>query len=166
MAATAYIGLGSNLGDREGYLRRALRRLEEAGAGHVRRVSPVYETDPWGYADQGPFLNLVAEIETDLTPSALLAGAQAIERELGRERTLRWGPRTIDLDILLYGDLIWDKPELTLPHPRLAERAFVLVPLADLDPGLVIPGTAKTVAEALRALPADQGVRPWGALTP
>ena len=158
----AYLGLGSNLGDREGFLRQALTRLEQAG--RVKRLSPVYETAPWGYTEQGPFLNLVAEIEAELAPEELLGTMQRIERELGRERSIRWGPRTIDLDILLYGDLVMDRPELTLPHPCLMERAFVLVPLADLAPDLVIPGAGRTVSEALRTLPGDQGIRPWGVL--
>ena len=131
----AYIGLGSNLGDREGTIRRAVELLGAA------RVSTLIETEPWGYADQPRFLNAVAELETDEPPRALLARLLEIERELGRTREgPRYGPRTIDLDLLLYGDDRLDEPGLGLPHPRLHERAFVLEPLAELAPELVVPG--------------------------
>jgi 2-amino-4-hydroxy-6-hydroxymethyldihydropteridine diphosphokinase len=132
---TAYVGLGANLGDREATIRRAAELL---GA---RRVSTLIETEPWGYADQPRFLNGVAELETDEGPAALLARLLEVERELGRTREgPRYGPRTIDLDLLLYGDERIDEPGLTVPHPRLHERAFVLEPLAELAPGLVVPG--------------------------
>jgi 2-amino-4-hydroxy-6-hydroxymethyldihydropteridine diphosphokinase len=131
----AYIGLGSNLGDREETIRRAVELLGAA------RVSTLIETEPWGYADQPRFLNAVAELETDEPPRALLARLLEIERELGRSREgPRYGPRTIDLDLLLYGDDRLDEPGLGLPHPRLHERAFVLEPLAELAPELVVPG--------------------------
>ena len=131
----AYIGLGSNLGDREETIRRAVELLGAA------RVSTLLETEPWGYADQPRFLNAVAELETDEPPRALLARLLEIERELGRTREgPRYGPRTIDLDLLLYGDDRLDEPGLGLPHPRLHERAFVLEPLAELAPELVVPG--------------------------
>jgi 2-amino-4-hydroxy-6-hydroxymethyldihydropteridine diphosphokinase len=131
----AYIGLGSNLGDREETIRRAVELLGSA------RVSTLIETEPWGYADQPRFLNAVAELETDEPPRALLARLLEIERELGRTRDgPRYGPRTIDLDLLLYGDDRLDEPGLGLPHPRLHERAFVLEPLAELAPELVVPG--------------------------
>jgi 2-amino-4-hydroxy-6-hydroxymethyldihydropteridine diphosphokinase len=131
----AYVGLGANLGDREATIGRAVELL---GA---LRVSTLRETEPWGYADQPPFLNGVAEVETDEGPRALLARLLAIERELGRVRDgLRYGPRTIDLDLLLYGDLELDEPGLTVPHPRLHEREFVLEPLAELAPELLVPG--------------------------
>jgi 2-amino-4-hydroxy-6-hydroxymethyldihydropteridine diphosphokinase len=131
----AYIGLGSNLGDREETIRRAVELLGAA------RVSTLIETEPWGYADQPRFLNAVAELETDEPPRALLTRLLEIERELGRTREgPRYGPRTIDLDLLLYGDDRLDEPGLGLPHPRLHERAFVLEPLAELAPELVVPG--------------------------
>jgi 2-amino-4-hydroxy-6-hydroxymethyldihydropteridine diphosphokinase len=131
----AYIGLGSNLGDREETIRRAVELLGNA------RISTLIETEPWGYADQPLFLNAVAELETDEPPRALLARLLEIERELGRTRDgPRYGPRTIDLDLLLYGDDRLDEPGLGLPHPRLHERAFVLEPLAELAPELVVPG--------------------------
>ena len=131
----AYVGLGANLGDRDASIRRA---AELVGA---RRVSTVRETEPWGYADQPRFLNAVAELETDEAPRALLDRLLEVERALGRTREgPRYGPRTIDLDLLLYGDLELDEPGLTVPHPRLHERLFVLEPLAELAPELVVPG--------------------------
>ena len=131
----AYVGLGANLGDREGTIRRAAELL---GA---RRVSTLIETEPWGYADQPRFLNGVAELETDEPPAELLVRLLEVERELGRTREgPRYGPRTIDLDLLLHGDQRVEQPGLIVPHPRLHERAFVLVPLAELAPGLVVPG--------------------------
>jgi 2-amino-4-hydroxy-6-hydroxymethyldihydropteridine diphosphokinase len=134
----AYIGLGANLGDREANLRAALERLAELGP---LRVSSFRETDPVGVIDQPRFVNAVAELETDLSARDLLERLLEIERQLGRVRSReeRWGPRTIDLDLLLYGDEVIDEPGLTVPHPRLAERRFVLEPLHELDPGLVLP---------------------------
>jgi 2-amino-4-hydroxy-6-hydroxymethyldihydropteridine diphosphokinase len=142
----AYVGLGANLGDREQTIRAA------AAAIGARRLSTIRETPPWGLEEQPPFLNAVAELETELEPRALLERLLAVERELGRVRTgPRWGPRTIDLDLLVYGDRVVDEPGLQVPHPRLRERAFALEPLADLAPDLAIPG-AGTVQEALAAI--------------
>jgi 2-amino-4-hydroxy-6-hydroxymethyldihydropteridine diphosphokinase len=138
----AFIGLGSNLGDREGNLRAALARLTELGE---VRASSFRETDPVGVTDQPRFLNAAAEVSTDLPARDLLDALLAIERDLGRDRAReeRWGPRTLDLDLLLYGDDVIDEPGLTVPHPRLAERRFVLEPLHELAPGLLLPdGTA------------------------
>jgi 2-amino-4-hydroxy-6-hydroxymethyldihydropteridine diphosphokinase len=131
----AYVGLGSNLGDREATLRRASELIGAA------RLSTIRETEPWGYADQPRFLNAVAELETELPPGALLDRLLEVERQLGRTREgPRFGPRTIDLDLLLYGDQTVDEPGLRVPHPRLHERRFALEPLAELDPGLTVPG--------------------------
>jgi len=131
----AYVGLGANLGDREATIRRALELL---GA---TRVSTLLETEPWGYADQPRFLNAVAELETVEPPRVLLDRLLEIERALGRTREgPRYGPRAIDLDLLLYGDEELAEPGLVVPHPRLQERAFVLEPLAELCPDLVVPG--------------------------
>jgi 2-amino-4-hydroxy-6-hydroxymethyldihydropteridine diphosphokinase len=142
----AYVGLGSNLGDREQLVRRA---AELVGA---LRLSTVIETEPWGYENQPRFLNAVAELETQLTPRQLLDHLLDVERRLGRERVgHRWGPRTIDLDLLLYGDETIDEPGLVVPHPRLVEREFVLRPLAELVPALKIPGNG-TVQAALAGL--------------
>jgi 2-amino-4-hydroxy-6-hydroxymethyldihydropteridine diphosphokinase len=137
--ARAFVGLGSNVGDRETTLERALDLLRERV--EVRAVSSVRETEPWGYADQPPFLNAAVEIQTDLTPFELLDVLLGVERTLGRTREgPRYGPRTIDLDLLLYDDQVVDQPGLTVPHPHLHERRFVLEPLAELDPALVVPG--------------------------
>ena len=145
-----FVGLGSNLGDRAAYLRRAVEALEGLPRTSVVRVSSVYETRPWGLVDQPDFLNQVAELRTSLGPVELLRSALAIEDRLGRQRTVRWGPRTVDIDLLLYDDLVMDTPELTLPHPRMLQRAFVLVPLAELEPQLQVAG--RTVADHLHAL--------------
>ena len=134
----AYIGLGANLGDREENIRAAIERLAELGA---LLVSSFRETDPVGVTEQPRFVNAVAELETELGASALLGQLLEIEGELGRDRSReqRWGPRTIDLDLLLYGDEVIDEPGLTVPHPRLAERRFVLEPLHELAPDLALP---------------------------
>ncbi len=138
--ARAYIGLGSNLGDREAALRAALALLGE----DVVAVSSFHETDPVGYLDQPRFLNAAAALETELEPRPLLERLLEVERELGRTRDgPRFGPRTIDLDLLLYADRIVDEPGLVVPHPRLAERRFVLEPLAELDPELGVPGLGR-----------------------
>lgn len=156
--ATVYLGLGANLGDRAANLREARRRL---GAGGVRleRCSSLYETEPWGVPDQPRFLNAVCRGRTELSPELLLALAKRIEGELGRVPTVRYGPRAIDIDILLYDGLACASPELTIPHPRLSERAFVLVPLAEIDPDLVVPGLERTVRELLEALGDTTGVK-------
>ena len=142
----AYVGLGSNLGDREALIRRAAELIGAA------RLSSLHETEPWGYVDQPLFLNAVAELETALSARQLLDFLLDVERRLGRERVgHRWGPRTIDLDLLLYGDEVVDEPDLQVPHPRLLEREFALRPLAELIPAQKIPGNG-TVSEALAGL--------------
>ena len=141
MRISAYIGLGSNLEDREGTIRSALALLAAAEGVEVAAVSSLRETDPVGYLDQPRFLNGAARLVTGLAPEALLAVLLDVEHELGRVREgPRFGPRTIDLDLLLYGDSVVEQPGLTVPHPRLHERRFALEPLAELDPGLVVPG--------------------------
>ena len=140
MEVRAYIGLGGNVGDRASNLERAVAALGADPDLDVVRVSTVRETEPVGYLDQPPFLNGVVAVETTLPPRELLERLLAIERALGRDRTgPRFGPRTIDLDLLLYGAETLEEPGLTVPHPRLAERRFVLEPLAELDPELVLP---------------------------
>jgi 2-amino-4-hydroxy-6-hydroxymethyldihydropteridine diphosphokinase len=142
----AYVGLGANVGDREAQIREAAVLI---GAG---RLSSLIETEPWGIVDQPPFLNAAAEVETQLPARVFLERLLAVERRLGRMRTgKRWGPRTIDLDLLLYGWETIDEPGLVVPHPFLLERAFVLEPLCELAPGLEIPGNG-TVREALAGL--------------
>jgi 2-amino-4-hydroxy-6-hydroxymethyldihydropteridine diphosphokinase len=145
--ARVYLGLGSNLGDREANLARALARLRSVMS--IEAVSWVYETEPVGYREQPDFLNLVVVGQTELTPEALLEATQGIERELGRERPFRNAPRTIDIDLLLYDGLVRESPELTLPHPRMLERQFVLRPLADVDPELRHPVTGERIADRL-----------------
>jgi 2-amino-4-hydroxy-6-hydroxymethyldihydropteridine diphosphokinase len=130
----AYLGIGSNLGDRLGHLQLAVDELAAADGVEVCGVSPVYETDPVGGPEQPDFLNAVVAVDTTRTPHELLALAQRIEADAARVRTIRWGPRTLDVDVLLVGDERVDDPDLVVPHPRLHERAFVVVPLADLDP--------------------------------
>jgi len=131
----ADLGLGSNLGDRLAFLQSAVDGLAAAGC-RIVAVSAVYETAPVGGPDQGAFLNAVVRVETDLDPRGVLALAQRIEADANRVRTVRWGPRTLDVDVLRCDDVVSDDPDLTLPHPRMAGRAFVLVPLADVDPSV------------------------------
>lgn len=147
---TVYFSLGSNIGNREQNLRAAIEHLNTSGI-RVLRISPVYETEPIDLAGQRWFLNLVAEAETDLFPFQLLARTQKIERALGRVRTVPKGPRTIDIDILLYGNAVLNSQGLEIPHPRMSERRFVLVPLAEIAPDLRHPITRKTVREMLDA---------------
>ena len=138
---TAYIGIGSNLGEREVTIRDALQLLAADPELEVEAVSAIRETDPVGVVDQPRFLNAAIRLKTELAPRPLLDRLLAVEQQLGRVRTgERYGPRTIDLDLLLYGDEIVEEPGLRVPHPRLAERRFVLEPLAELDSGLVVPG--------------------------
>jgi 2-amino-4-hydroxy-6-hydroxymethyldihydropteridine diphosphokinase len=156
-----YLALGANLGDRAANLRRALDLLEP-DCGPLAS-SPIFETPPWGDLDQPPFLNMVARGVTWLAPHALLARLKVVEREVGRRPTRRWGPRVVDVDVLTYGDAVVDDPELTIPHARLHERAFVLVPLAALDPGWRHPTLHRTAAGLLAALPAAEraGITRW-----
>jgi 2-amino-4-hydroxy-6-hydroxymethyldihydropteridine diphosphokinase len=151
----AYVGVGSNLGDREATVRRAVELLDATPRVRVVAVSTLRETAPWGYLDQPSFLNGAVAVDTSLSPPDLLEMLLAVERELGRTRDgPRYGPRTIDLDLLLYGDLELDEPGLTLPHPRLRERVFALEPLRELEPCLVVPGVG-SVADLLAALHSD-----------
>jgi 2-amino-4-hydroxy-6-hydroxymethyldihydropteridine diphosphokinase len=153
---TVYLSLGSNVGDREGNLLAAVERLRAEV--RVLRVSPVYETEPVELAEQRWFLNMVVEAETDLFPMQLLARTGKIERALGRVRRVAKGPRTIDIDILLYGNAVVRGARLEIPHPRMAQRRFVLAPLADLAPELRHPVSGRTVREMLEAASA-QAVR-------
>jgi 2-amino-4-hydroxy-6-hydroxymethyldihydropteridine diphosphokinase len=157
---TVYIGLGANLGDREGNIREALRHMADAGL-RITAVSPLYETEPWGITQQPRFLNAACAAETDLSPAALLDALQSVEKEMGRVETLRYGPRPIDLDILLYGDLCIDTPRLTVPHPGMLERSTVLIPLADIAPDLVHPITGRRIAIHLTDLGPTPDVAPF-----
>lgn len=138
-----YLSLGSNLGDRAAYLHAALARIAALPGTRIRAVSSVIETPPWGKTDQPAFLNQAVAIATSLAPLPLLHALQAIEQALGRRRDAHWGPRTLDIDILVYDDVTCDTPELRLPHPFLTQRRFVLEPLAEIAPDLCVAG--KTV---------------------
>jgi 2-amino-4-hydroxy-6-hydroxymethyldihydropteridine diphosphokinase len=148
---TAFLSLGSNLGDRAALLNEALSRLETSGV-HVVRRSSIHETEPQDFLDQPHFLNMAVEVETECTPQELLAAIQKIESEMGRQRTIPKGPRTIDIDILFYANQIISAPNLEVPHPRLTERLFVLDPLSEIAPEFRHPATAKTVRELRAAL--------------
>jgi len=147
---TAYLSLGSNLGDRYANLHEAVQRIERGGI-HVTRLSSIYETEPQDLPDQPWFLNQIAEVETDLAPAALLTAMQKIEHEMGRERAVPKGPRTIDIDMLLYGEEVIQTPALQIPHPRMTTRRFVLEPLAELAPELRHPVTHRIIREHLPA---------------
>jgi 2-amino-4-hydroxy-6-hydroxymethyldihydropteridine diphosphokinase len=146
-----YLGLGSNVGDSQALLKSALAELDRPDL-KLLRVSSLYETEPIGMREQRWFLNLVAEFETELSPQQLLQRMQKIETSMGRRRTMENGPRTIDIDILLYGSVAMKTEELEIPHPRYRDRRFTLAPLAELNPGMRDPVTRQTIAEMLAAL--------------
>jgi len=155
------LGLGSNLGDREGNIAAAVARLAAWPGVTVEKVSSLYETAPVGYTDQPDFLNAVISVRTTLAPRELLAACLAVERELGRERKVRWGPRTVDIDVLFYDDAALASDELTLPHPRFHERCFVLVPLAEIA-GDAPVHAGRSAAELAAACCGDGAVRLYG----
>lgn len=145
----ACLGLGSNLGDRHGTLDKAVRRLDSLPGISVVRVAAYRETAPVGYLEQGNFINTAVAVDTSLSPPELLRAVRQIEAEFGRTREIRFGPRTLDIDILLYNDLVLESETLTIPHPRLHEREFVLVPLAEIAPEARIPPGGLTAREML-----------------
>jgi 2-amino-4-hydroxy-6-hydroxymethyldihydropteridine diphosphokinase len=153
------LGLGSNIGDKPSNIARALANLEARRAIAVTALSLIYRTAPWGYLDQEDFANACALATTALTPAALLAEVKAVEAEMGRREGVRWGPRLIDIDILFFGAEPFDSPELVLPHKDLFNRAFVLVPLAEIAPDLRLGG--RSVAEEAAEAAAGQGIEPW-----
>ena len=158
-----YLGLGSNLGNRAGFLEEALDRLATWPGVRLGAISSIYETRPVGLINQPNFLNLAVRIESELGALEVLRMCQSIESSLGRERDMRWGPRTVDLDVLLHGDETHQTPELMIPHPRMQERAFVLVPLAEIAPQLILAGTILSD----RAATCDQsGVWHWSGPPP
>jgi 2-amino-4-hydroxy-6-hydroxymethyldihydropteridine diphosphokinase len=158
-AAAVYVALGSNIDNRETYLKQAIAALYHHPEIELKACSSIYETEPVGYVDQAPFLNMVVALSTRMTPQQLLMTMQDIEKKLGRTRDIHWGPRTIDLDMLLYGDVQIVSEELTLPHPRMFERAFVLIPLAQVLAKL--NGASEAVSEELMKLTGKEGVTVW-----
>ena len=157
----AFLGLGSNMGDKEENIKKALEMLKDESGIDIERVAPFYRTAPVGYTEQDWFLNTVAQIQTTLKPNILLAQILGIEDFLGRKRQIHWGPRVVDLDILMYGTHVIREPGLEVPHPRMLERAFVMVPLADLAPDILFPG-GKTAAEIARELKGSQEIELFG----
>lgn len=155
MKEAIFLGLGSNLGDRAGHLRAALEALAQGGCA-INACSPIFETPPWGYEAQPSFLNAVVEVVFEGSPMALLGLVMQVEESMARERTVHWGPRSIDIDILAFGSQQLATQRLTVPHPMLAQRAFVLVPWARIAPQFAVPGQASTVAGLLQRLPAPE----------
>ena len=158
MKTPILLSLGSNLGDRDGNLRTALEQLEEAGISVTRRSS-LYETEPVDLQEQPNFVNLACEVKTHLSPDQLLETCLAVERKMGRKRRQKWGPRTIDIDILFYGHEIIDQPRLRIPHPRLRQRRFVLIPLEETHSSFRDPETGKTVTQLCSLCPDRSWVR-------
>ena len=157
----AYIGLGTNIGDREANLKDALNELKALPEIQIVSISSIYETDPVGYLDQGKFLNMVICINTTLSAQSLLTACMEIEQKLGRKREIRWGPRTIDLDILLYNQENIVTKNLIVPHPRMLERAFVVIPHVEIDKDIVLPNIEKPLREVMDDIPENGGVRIW-----
>jgi 2-amino-4-hydroxy-6-hydroxymethyldihydropteridine diphosphokinase len=159
-----YVGLGSNLGEREHTIRMAVQQMSEIPLTQVVRVSSLYDTEPVGDLEQPNFLNAVALLGSDLPPRQLLWHLLLIEKRLGRVRARRWGPRPIDLDLLFYGAQVVEEDDLVVPHPELIHRAFVLIPLAELDPSFIHPLTGKTIFAHLKDLKPHSGVKRKGKL--
>ncbi|MGM9922895.1 MAG: 2-amino-4-hydroxy-6-hydroxymethyldihydropteridine diphosphokinase [Bacillus sp. (in: firmicutes)] len=159
--STAYLSLGSNLDNRLLYLRDAVQLLNADGLIEVSDVSSIYETDPVGYTNQGNFLNIVVKVNTAYTAEQLLSVCQQIEQQLGRKRIIRWGPRTVDLDILLYNHENIESDDLSVPHPRMHERAFVIIPLLEIEPNIQLPTTGQSLREIVERIPDKEGVRLW-----
>jgi 2-amino-4-hydroxy-6-hydroxymethyldihydropteridine diphosphokinase len=159
-AFTAYVGLGSNIGERESFLLQAIEWIDKHSSMKVLSCSNMYETAPVGFLEQPSFLNMVIRVSSLLTPKPMLAALMEAENVLGRTRLIRWGPRTIDLDLLLHGQNIVDSPDLTIPHPRMFERAFVMIPLNDVIGDERIPGFG-CISEALEKLDGKDEVKLW-----
>lgn len=160
----AYIGLGSNMGDKTANLKRAIEELGKVPGSKVLAVSSLYKTEPVGDVEQDWFVNAAAEIETGLAPQELLKMLLDIEKRLGRVREIEWGPRIIDLDILLYDDLVMDEEELVIPHPFLQKRGFVLVPLAEIAPEVIHPRLKKGMSELMKGFHDNKKIEKIGGL--
>ncbi len=158
MPHLAYLGIGSNLGDKIEQCRKAITEILAIHGHRLLTQSSFYKTQPMGYLAQDWFINGVIHIETDLEPLELLRKLKEIESKMGRKETVRWGPRAIDLDLLLYDDLVMKTEELEIPHPRLKDRQFVLIPLVEISPNLIHPSLKKTMRELLSEIQEDQGV--------
>jgi 2-amino-4-hydroxy-6-hydroxymethyldihydropteridine diphosphokinase len=161
MGNTAFISLGSNIGNRYDYLLKAIEYLGQHPNIQLVNTSSVYETDPVGYEEQDLFLNMVIEIQTDSSAFELLDICLKLELELGRKREIVWGPRTIDLDILLFNQENIKSEKLIIPHPRMLERNFVMIPLSEIKPGIIIPNIEKPLEAWIKELPNKEGVRIW-----
>ncbi|WP_243388433.1 2-amino-4-hydroxy-6-hydroxymethyldihydropteridine diphosphokinase [Bacillus kexueae] len=161
MNNVSYISLGSNMGERYSFLTQAIQRLDNHPQVSVLKKSSIYETEPVGYTEQDLFLNMVVKLETSLTPFELLSLLQQIEVELGRKRLIRWGPRTLDLDILLFNHENIETEQLMIPHPRMFDRSFVLIPLFEIEPDVKIPNRADSLAVIIEQLTDKEGVRIW-----
>ncbi|MBS4221069.1 2-amino-4-hydroxy-6-hydroxymethyldihydropteridine diphosphokinase [Bacillus sp. FJAT-49711] len=161
MKNIAYLSLGSNIGEREEFLKLAVQKLSEDKNVIIEACSSIYETDPVGYTDQDQFLNIAVKIATSYSASQLLELCLKIEQELGRIREFRWGPRVIDLDILLYNKENIEMETLQVPHPRMTERAFVLIPLLEIDRSITLPNIKTPLVEVLDEIPDKEGVRLW-----
>ncbi len=157
----AFIALGSNIGDRASYLEQAIALMNDHNDIRVIKRSSIYETEPVGYVDQQSFLNMVIHVQTSFNPRELLEVTQSIERECGRKRDVRWGPRTIDLDILLFDQENMEMENLSIPHPRMWERAFVIVPLIELEPTLYVEQRGQSIKEVYDELLDKEGVMLW-----
>ncbi|MCX8026400.1 MAG: 2-amino-4-hydroxy-6-hydroxymethyldihydropteridine diphosphokinase [Thermodesulfovibrionales bacterium] len=145
------LGIGSNQGDRQGNIDKAIEHLSRMGIS-INKISGYYDTEPWGYTNQPRFLNVAVSGHTDLTPDELLNVSKGIEQDIGRTATFRWGPRVIDIDILLYGDMIINKEDIVIPHPFMDKREFVLKPLSEILPDIIHPIRKKTIKELLEEL--------------
>ncbi len=157
----AFIALGTNMGDREYYLASALQAIQECKDMDIIDFSSIYETDPVGFEEQAQFLNMVIKVKTNHSPLDLLKVLQDVELDFGRERKVRWGPRTLDLDILLYNHEIIETERLIIPHPRMSERAFVLLPLVEIESNIQIPTVSRPISILLDELQDKEGVRIW-----
>ncbi len=161
MENIAYLSIGSNIGNRLETFQRALQLLDKNNEIRLEELSSIYETDPVGYTNQACFLNAVIKISTSLNPEELLQVCLFIESQLGRKREIHWGPRTLDLDILLYNQENIETESLIVPHPRMQERAFVIIPLMELDSGIKLPNVNAALDDILNQIPDKEGVRLW-----